>query len=430
MVAADSNGIARRDFLKAAVAIGGSAALSACTQREEMPDLPQGPSDLSSYPERQHAWNDVLETDDAGNPRVPRHRILLLLDYKTVDKPAESDRSTVESALQGLEHAYERGTNGLFVTISYSPAYFDRFDTALPETVDLPTPTALAPFEDPEFDTPDALVHLASDYAQVVLGAEEALRGNKETLNGVDQPSTPLTDVFEVVNRRTGFVGGGLPAENQDVNGIPSSKPVSDEAPLYMGFKSGFKGNQASEDRVTIQSGPFADGTTQHLSNITLNLNQWYEQDSRSQRVSKMFCPFHAESDAVEGTGANLGTDSGMDECPNAQETARTKGVVGHSQKMVSAREDDSPIIIRRDFNSTDGDRAGLHFLALQRDIGDFEKTRKAMNGTDLAEQSALGQRNNNGILQYMNVNRRGNYLVPPRRLRALPPARPDKGGD
>ena len=428
MVAPDSNGVPRREFLKAAVAIGGSAALSACLQRERMPDLPQGPSDLSSYPQRQHAWNDVLETDDAGNQRAPRHRVLLLLNYTAEGAPTRSDRDTVERALQGLERAYKRSNNGLLVAISYSPAYFDRFDQNLPETVDLPMPKALSPFEDPKFDTPDALVHLASDYAQVVLGAEEALRGKKETLNGIDQPSTSLTDIFEVLDRRTGFVGAGLPAENQDVDGIPDSKPVSDEAPLYMGFKSGFKGNQASEDRVTIQSGPFAGGTTQHLSNITLNLNQWYEQDSRSQRVSKMFCPFHAENDTVEGAGGNLGTDSGMDKCPAAQEAARTKGVVGHSQKMVDVREDDSPLIIRRDFDSTDGGRAGLHFLALQRTISDFEKTRKAMNGTDIVKKSSLGQRNNNGILQYINVNRRGNYLVPPRRHRALPTARPEEG--
>ncbi|MDS0478362.1 Dyp-type peroxidase domain-containing protein [Natrinema sp. 1APR25-10V2] len=421
-------GIPRRDFLKSAVAIGGMAAFSACLEREDI-NVPTGPADLSSFPQRQHAWNDELETDDAGNPLAPRHRVLLFLDYTKEGVPTESDRSAMEEALQGLEHAYQRSNNGLLVTVSYSPTYFDRFDQELPETVDLPDPEALAPFEDPKFDTPDVVAHLASDYAQVVLGAEEALRGNKKTLNDVDQPSTPLTDIFEVADRRTGFVGAGLPTKNQDVNGIPDSKPVSDDAPLYMGFKSGFKGNQASENQVTIQEGPFADGTTQHLSNLSLNLNQWYEQDSRDQRVSKMFCPFHAKNDAVDGTGANLGTDSGMDECPDAREAARTKGVVGHSQKIVSVREDDSPLIIRRDFNSTDGGEAGLHFIALQQTISDFVDTREAMNGTDLAKQSAVGQHNNNGILQYIEVNRRGNYLVPPRRHRALPIARPADSG-
>jgi len=48
------------------------------------------------------------------------------------------------------------------------------------------------------------------------------------------------------------------------------------------------------------------------------------------------------------------------------------------------------------------------------------------MNGTDVAGEGGIGERINNGILQYLSVERRGNYLVPPRSLRALPPASPD----
>jgi hypothetical protein len=305
-------------------------------------------------------------------------------------------------------------------TIGYSRAYFERFEADLPPSVDLPRPESLAPFEDIERDEPDAIVHLASDYGQVVLGAEAALRGERETLNGREQ--TPLTDVLTVDERRTGFVGGGLPAENQDVDGIPDTEPVDEDAPLFMGFKSGFKENQATEDAVTIETGPFAGGTTQHLSKISLHLDQWYEQDSRFQRVGKMFCPAHAEEGRVEGTGENLGTDSDLGDCPaHTTEDARTKGMVGHSQKTARAREDDAPQILRRDFDSTDGDQAGLHFLSLQRGIEAFVATREAMNGTDVAEESAVGTRTNNGILQYLTVERRGNYLLPPRDHRALP---------
>ena len=236
-----------------------------------------------------------------------------------------------------------------------------------------------------------------------------------------------LEGVFERIDRRTGFVGEGLPADNQDVEGVPDSKPVSEEAPLFMGFKSGFRKNQASEDRVTISRGPFAGRTTQHVSRIRLNPQQWYEQDTREQRVAKMFCPAHASEDRVEGAGENLGDSSGLGDCPaHTEEDARTEGLVGHSQKSARAREDDSPLILRRDFNSTDDDRAGLHFVSLQRSIEDFVATREAMNGGSVAEESAVGRRTNNGILQYMSVERRGNYLVPPRSARALPT--PDGG--
>lgn len=420
-------GIPRREFVKAAVAIGGSAALSACLGREK-PDLPQGPDDLSSLPERQHAWDEVLATDDHGNVVAPRHRVLLYLNYPRDGPPTDEHRETVERALGTLERAYPRSNEGLLVTTSYSRAYFDRFDRQLPDSVDLPNPEALAPFEDPEFDTPDAVVHLASDYGSVVLAAEEALFGETDTLNGVDVETT-LTDVFERVDRRTGFVGTGLPAENQDVEGIPDSKPVSEDAPLYMGFKSGFEKNQASEDSVTIRDGPFAGGTTQHISKIRLHLQQWYEQDSRYHREATMFCPVHAEEGLVEGTGENMGKSSKMEEkgCPaHTEEHAQKYGVVGHSQKSARAREDGSPLMIRRDFNSTDDEKATLHFLAVQRQISDFVDTRKQMNGTDVSGSGVVGQRTNNGILQYMTVERRGNYLLPPRGLRALPPTRPN----
>ncbi|MBV0923629.1 Tat pathway signal protein [Halomicroarcula limicola] len=416
-------GISRREFAKSAVAIGGTAALAACLDRGA-PDVPEGTDDPGGLPARQHAWNASLATDDAGNPRMPHHHVLLLLDYEGDGAPTDGDRRQVEEALTGLERAYEWSNEGLLFTLGYTPSYFERFESG-PTGVELPAPKALAPFEDPAFDTPDALLHLASDHESVVLAAEEALKGNRETVNDREVSAT-FSGVFTESDRRTGFVGPGLPADNQDVEGIPDSDPVPEESPLFMGFKSGFKGNQASEDRVSVDSGPFANGATEHLSFIRLHLQQWYEQDSREQRVSKMFCPAHADEDRVEGVGENLGTDSGMDECPeDVVESSRREGVAGHSQKMTRVREDDSPLILRRDFDSTDGGEAGLHFLSLQRSIADFVNTRESMNGTDVAENSAVGQRVNNGILQYMTVERRGNYLLPPRDLRALPSADP-----
>ena len=418
-------GLSRRAFVKAAVAIGGSAALSACLDRTDGENVPTGPDDLSALPTRQHAWNAALRTDEHGNVLSARHHVLLALDLTEDGPPTDHARRTVKRALESVERAYERSSRGLLFTVGYSRAYFDRYDASLPSTVDLPEPAALAPFEDPEPDRFDAVVHLASDTGAVVLGAEEALLGRADAVNGVAIEAS-LADVFEVIDRRTGFVGAGLPANHQDVAGIPDSEPVAEDAPLYMGFKSGFEKNQASENRVTIRSGPFAGGTTQHVSRITLHLDQWYEQDGRFERVAKMFCPAHAGSGAVEGVGDNLGNSSGMSDCPAAADSSRSDGVVGHSQKMVPAREGDRPIILRRDFDSTDDDRAGLHFVALQRGIEDFVTTRRAMNGTDLTEGSAVGQRNNNGILQYMTVERRGNFLVPPRSRRALPSADPD----
>jgi len=419
----ETRGVPRREFLKAAVAIGGASALSACLDREGEVSVPSGTDDPASLPARQHAWNAHAARDDAGNVLPPRHHVLLHLD---LDGDPASDRDSVETALQSLERAYEWSNEGLLFTLGYTPAYFERLGGA-PEGVDLPRPEALSDLEDPTLDEPDAILHLASDHASVVLEAGAAMRGERDTAN--DEPvEAALTDVFSVVDRRTGFVGAGLPADNQeDVGGVPDSEPVDEDAPLYMGFKSDFEASQATEDRVTVESGPFAGGTTQHVSHIDLDLRQWYEQDGREEREAKMFCPVHAEEDRIEGTGENLGTDPGLDGSPPPEETAREDGIVGHGQKLQRVREDGRPVILRRDFDSTDGGRAGVHFLALQREIGDFVATREAMNADDVASETAVGRRTNNGIRQYLSVTHRGNYLLPPRDLRALPTP---EGGD
>ncbi|GAA0678989.1 Tat pathway signal protein [Natronoarchaeum mannanilyticum] len=424
---ASGRGISRREFAKAAVAIGGASAFAACTERERAPDIPTGPDDVSGYPERQHAWNEVTATDEHGNDVPPRHHVLVFLNVPGDGTPDDEGREQVEAALRNLERTYRRDAEGLLFTVGYSPAYFDRFDAALPESVGLQEPRALTELEDPELDRQDVVVHLASDYAQVVIGAEEALVGNRDELNGVEI-TDDVSGVLEKADRRTGFIGDGLPAENQDVEGIPDSEPVPEDAPLYMGFESGFEKNQASEDRVSIAEGPFAGGTTQQLSKIRLNLQQWYEQDSREHRVASMFCPAHAEEDRVEGTGENLGNDSGVGDCAeDVMDDASESGVVGHAQKVARARDDDdSPIMLRRDFDSTDGGAAGLHFLSLQRSIADFVETREAMTGNDVAENTAVGTATNNGIKRYMTVTRRGNFLLPPRPHRSLPTPRPD----
>jgi hypothetical protein len=413
-----NGGVSRRAFVKAAVAIGGTAALSACMGREQ-PDLPTGTDDPASLPDRQHAWNDSLRTDEYGNHVPPKHHAFVQFDCEGT--PTSDDREAVESALRSVERAYPHSNEGALLTVGYSPAYFSRFDASLPDSVDLLDPQALAPFEDPTLDTADVGVHVASDYGSVVLGVEETLRGERDELNGVSVSGFPET--LSRTDRRTGFIGEGLPAENQDVEGIPDSEPVSEDAPLYMGFESGFTKSQASEDSVTIGEGAFAGGTTQQVSKIRLNLQQWYEQDDRYHRVATMFCPAHAENGTVDGAGQNLGDSNRMEThgCPAHASEDADAGVVGHAQKAARARQDGEPLLLRRDFDSTDDDRATVHFLSLQEGIGDFVATRSMMNGTDLAEEGAVGQRTNNGILQYMTVERRGNYVLPPREHRALP---------
>ncbi|MFD1588024.1 Tat pathway signal protein [Halorientalis brevis] len=426
-----SDDLPRREFMKTAVAVGGASALSAClgwAPRANDP-VPSGVSKRSALPDSQHTWNDRVRHDEHGNVELPRHQTLLYLNVNRDGTPTAADRETVEDALWTLDRAYERSNDGLVYSIAYSPSYFERFDADLPESIDLPQPKRLSPFEEPTLDTQDALLHLASDRADVVLEAEEALTGERSKANGV-AVETKLTDAMTVDDRRTGFVGTGMPAERQDgLNGVPDSNPVPEESPLFMGFKAGFAGNQATEEYVTLDSGPFAGGTTKHVANIRQRLDDWYVEQDFEERVMEMFSPGHAEQNLVDGVGANLGADSNVDQfVDDVREQASEYGRVGHAQKAARANRDAEGNVrtLRRHFESTDDDVASLHFPSLQRRISTFEEVRQAMNGVDLTDNPAIRQRVNNGILEYIFTERRGNFLVPPVRHRALPTPRPE----
>lgn len=406
----ERNGPSRREYLRGLVAAGGATALSACLEGTDEPTVPTGAPE-SRPTRRQHGWNDTLRGDDDGNPLAPRHHVLLPLEL-TADVTVDT-RQQVETALESLERAYAHGPDGLLFAVGYSHTYFS--DDPIPE------PEALTTMESPDFDTFEALIHLASDHPSVVLEAEEALLGEVDEPNGVEMSAT-LEGVFERAEpRRTGFIGDGLPADHTDLDAVPDSIP--EEAPFFMGFRSGFAESQAPEDRVTIQTGRFAGGTTMHVSTLDLQLETWFEQDSHFQRVAKMFSPDHAERESVGEIGEKLGSSTGVagDIAETTEEHARQDGMVGHAQKAARARDEDgTPPLLRRDFNTVDGDSPGVHFVSCQRSIEDFLRVREAMTGADLAGEG-VGQRLNNGILQYIFVQRRGNYLVPPRSKRALP---------
>jgi hypothetical protein len=183
-----------------------------------------------------------------------------------------------------------------------------------------------------------------------------------------------------------------------------------------MGFKSGLRRNQATEDDVTIAGGPFAGGTTMHVSYLRLRLGTWYGQLSQHERVARMYAPQVTPEQAGEFT-----TDAESD--PDLLGQAITRyGVIGHAQTCARARRDGRPVILRRDFDTTDGGLAGLHFVSLQRTIADFAATRTAMNAAGAQLQNpSVTDTVNNGINEFIFVLRRGNYVVPPRARRSFP---------
>jgi hypothetical protein len=399
--------LSRRRFLASAgVAAGallGGTAVAGCGDSTTVAGLPDVamPASVAGLPVRQHAWQDTLATDRYGNAIAPRFDRLVFFDVKGA--PTSRHVRILEAALRRLEHQYRWGPDGLLFTAAWGHRYFTEL---LGATAPIPAATAMSDFESPSFDAYHLCLHLACDDERRLATVEaQLLRG-----------AHAITDALEWRETRTGFNGAGLPAAHQHVFGIPKGDPVAKSAPLYMGFHSGLKGNQATEDAVTIPTGPFAQGTTMAVSYMTLSLDSWYGDLTQAERVARMYSPQTTVADQ-----AAITTDAPSN--PHLLNQAITRyGVVGHSQSTAGARRNGRAIILRRDFNTADGGQSGLHFVSLQRDIVDFVATRAAMNvqGAQL-ENPAVTETTNNGVNEYIFVLKRGNYMVPARAQRSFP---------
>lgn len=403
----------RRTVLRKLVAVGGLSALAACLDLESDVDIPDG--DPGERPPRQHGWNEFLDQDEHGNQLLPNHHLLLMLSYEGTDR--ERDRPILADALEALEHAYAPSPDGLLFTVGYAPSYFERFDESL-TSMDLPPAGRVVPGENVASGAGELCLHCASDHASVVLEVEEALFGD-QAANEHEVPR--IDDIMTITERRTGFIGEGLPAErDRHLRGIPEGEVAAD-APTYMNFRSGFRQTQATEDRVTIQNGRFAGGTTMHLEALELRLADWFEH-STDEQIARLFSPNLDEGD-VGNVGQELTDHNHIPtRTPGDLETiAREAGVVGHAEKLSRFREDGRPPILRRDVNSDDHGGAGMLFISLQRGFSDFEQLRLAMEGDALSGIGDVGERTNNGILRYFDTKRRETFLVPPRGQRVLP---------
>ena len=411
--------LSRRRLLLAAGATAGAGTVAGTSlgihagltaARSSVPGVPLG-SQPAGLPARQHAWEAYLAVDADGNPVPPRFSRLLFFDVNGDPGPAHA--RLLEAALRTLERACPWRPSGLLFTAAWGPGYFrDVLEVPSP----IPPATALSGFEQPAIDDYHLCLHLAADNESRLAAIEAAL------VRGTPLPQAPaggqldLSGVLRWRQTRTGFVGTGLPARRQDVNGIPGGRPVPGNAPLFMGFKSALRRNQASEDDVTIPDGPFAGGTTMHASYLRLRLGTWYGQLSEPERVARMYAPQVTPEQVSKFT-----TDAESDPGLLGQAVSRY-GVIGHAQASATARRGGKPLILRRDFDTTDGGLAGLHFVSLQRSIADFVTTRTAMNaaGAQLANPSVTSTVNN-GINEFIFVLRRGNYVIPPRAQRSFP---------
>jgi hypothetical protein len=412
----------RRFLVGAGTAVGaGAAAGAALGVDRALASAPAGrptvpavalPAQPAGLPSRQHAWTGYLAVDQHGNPIPPRFDRLLFFDVIGAPRPAYA--RLLEAALRTLERTFRWQPSGLLFTVGWGAAYFaDVLRVAPP----IRPATALSDFEQPAIDDYHLCLHLACDDEGRLAAVEAALTRGTPIPDYTDGAEPlDLSPALRWRETRTGFVGAGLPAERQRAGGIPGGRPVPADAPLFMGFKSALKRNQATEDDVTIADGPFAGGSTMHASYLRLALDTWYGQFSQQERVARMYAP-QVTQDQV----SHFTSDAESDPQLLGQSISRY-GVIGHAQTSATVRRNGRPLILRRDFDTTDGGQAGLHFVALQRDIADFVATRTAMNASGVQLRNpSITNTVNNGINEFIFVTKRGNYLLPARAERSFP---------
>lgn len=341
---------------------------------------------MSSLPPGQHQWESTFGHDELGRPVLPRHHRLILAEL--AEHPTADAAQLLESRLALLEERFAYGPDGLLTTLGWGPPWWDEHT---PHLGLIAVASKMSRWEDPVLETPHAIFHLASDHQDVLDAAGDVLFGG----DGVDQH-------LKVRQVRTGFVGAGLPKQAMPQLDVPES------APLLLGFHSILRANQATEESITIPSGPLAGGTTQHVSRIELDVRCWHAKD-RDEQAALLYAP------TITAAEADRLADDAPSDYESYEQTVREHGIVGHGQAAAHARVDNVPVINRRDFATVDDGRPGTHFVSLQRELRDFNNTRAIMNAADgTGYHRSVGARRRNGINAFFDVTHRATFGIPP----------------
>jgi len=138
----------------------------------------------------------------------------------------------------------------LLFTVGWGPHYFKE---VLGIGSPIPGPTVLSTFERPVLDNYDVCIHLAcDDEARLVAVAAALLHGR--ALPGV-AGALRITDPLRWRETRAGFVGTGLPAQHQDVPGVPAGDPGKRDSAVRWDAAAGAEPLTASESAPSGEVG-------------------------------------------------------------------------------------------------------------------------------------------------------------------------------
>lgn len=371
----------------------------------------------------------------------------LVITTRLARRPTQHDQQRLEGALQAVEATYPYSPAGVFALVAYGLSYFRAyvpaqvFEEHLPRMADTGAPVLLDAVRfdsDPPdllLEADDVVFQLRADALANLHDVQHALFGRSGTLAGQPAPHADIADLFAVTSVRVGFVGARLPRRMAEQAHLSVADHIPDASPLFMGFTSTQRLGQATESAVAFEQPPdpllrplttarpgdyFAGGTSLHLSHLIEDLDGWYAQ-SYDERAARMF-----HRNAVAPEGRVTVQTSWLNPNTSALD-ARDASVVGHNEAVQrgSRSPQGQALQLRVDFNTMDAldtgsPRPGVHFLAFTAGSQIFHLSRRAMDATDLMGRYGVAA-SANGINSFITATRRQNFLVPPRRHRALP---------
>ena len=331
---------------------------------------------------------------------------------------------------------------------------------AVQEAMTFPSDQPPAGFGPVRLEQNDVVVILRSDSLNNIMAATNAIFGTKSNQTG---------SLFTVTSIRRGSTGGGfygqqsIPRKVALAAKIPGAESIPPQAQVFLGFTTTLQANMAPDNIPSLETIPgqtdqwpngyFKQGTTMHLSHLFEDLESWYGRRSQDyaafpDRVRAMFRP--GLSTAPGTLTVNPPTE--LSDSNVAQDVQKYQAY-GHSGSMQPIVRQTTPtttnygktypagiaVSARGDFNTVDnpfhysadptGDHfstkpaAGMHFIIFQPTIGNFNRTRLAMDGhyPDGTVLKPSPRSHGAGINSVLFTTHRQNYLVPPRSHRSFP---------
>jgi hypothetical protein len=331
---------------------------------------------------------------------------------------------------------------------------------AVQEAMTFPSDQPPAGFGPVRLEQNDVAVVLRSDSLNNIMAATNAIFGTGSNQAG---------SLFTVTSIRRGSTGGGfygqqgIPRKVALAAKIPGAESIPPHAQVFLGFATTLQANMAPGNIPSLETIPgqtdqwpngyFKQGTTMHLSHLFQDLETWYGSGSQNfsafpDRVRAMFRP--GLSTAPGTLTVNPPTE--LSESNVAQDVQKYHAY-GHSGSIQPIVRQTTPtttnygqvypagiaVSARGDFDTLDnpfhyssdpvGDHfstrpaAGMHFIIFQPTIGNFNRTRLAMDGhyPDGTVLNLSPRSHGAGINSVLFTTHRQNYLVPPRSHRSFP---------